>query len=63
MENISWNDHAQNVLLHTVKEERNIIHIIKLYSSHIVKELPSETRSSRKYAGMDRSDGKTRKKT
>jgi hypothetical protein len=63
MENISWNGHAQNVLLHRVKEERDIIHTIKLDSSHIVKKLPSETHCSSKYTGKVRSDGKARKKT
>jgi hypothetical protein len=64
MENISWNDNVQNPeVLHRVKEERNILHTIKLDSSHIVKKLPSEPRYSRKDTGMDRSDGKTRKKT
>jgi len=32
-------------------------------ASHTVKELPSETRYSRKDRGRNRSEGKTRKKT
>jgi len=34
----------------------------KLRQSHVVKELPSKTRYSRKYRRKDGSDGKTRKK-
>jgi hypothetical protein len=30
LENISWNDRVRNKeLLHTVKEERNVLHVIK----------------------------------
>jgi hypothetical protein len=29
MEKISWTDHVKNEVLHTVKEERNILHTIK----------------------------------
>jgi hypothetical protein len=47
----------------TALRKREDIKSVKIDSSHIVKELPSETRYSRKEIGKDRSDGKTRKKT
>jgi hypothetical protein len=51
MGNISWNGHGQNVLIHGVKEKRNITPTIKLDLSHVAKKLPPETQCSSKYKG------------
>jgi hypothetical protein len=65
MEKISWTDHVRNEeVLHTVKEERNILHKIKRrkanWSGHILhRNCLLKCITDRRH---DTSDGNTRKK-
>ena len=36
MEKISWTDRVRNEVLHRVKEERNIIHTVKVRKSNYI---------------------------
>ena len=66
---ISWTDRVRNEeVLHTVKEERNILRTVKKKKKRLnvlvtfCVELPSKTCYRRKNIRKDRSYGKTKKK-
>ena len=66
MENISWANRVSNEVLHTVKEERNIVHTIQrredTMTGYILRRncLLKEN-TSLKEEWKDRSDGKAKK--
>jgi hypothetical protein len=68
MEKISWTDHMRNEeVLHTVNEQRNILHEIRKrkanWIGHNVYKLLSTIGYRRKDKGRNGSDKKMRKKT
>ena len=64
---ISWTNRVQNGVLCRIKEEGNILRVIKEARlaglSHLAEELTSRTRYCRKERREDSSDRKRRKKT
>ena len=68
METISWTDRESNEeMLHSVKEERNIVHTVKgrknNWIGHIVRRnCLIKQGTEGKIQNKDRSDGKTSKK-
>ena len=66
MENVSWTDRAKNEVWHRVKQERNIIHRIKISKTNWIGRIfCSSCLLKRGVEGKvdRRTDGKTRKKT
>jgi len=67
MEKVGWTDRVRDeVVLHRVKEDRNILHSEKKEGemdwSHLVWELPSKGGYGMRDRGKAKSDGNTRMK-
>jgi hypothetical protein len=67
MEKVSWIEHVRNVMLHRVKEERNILHKIKIRKANWIGDVFLRNCLLKhviegKVEGKDSSEGKTRKK-
>jgi heme exporter protein D len=62
---ISWNDRVRNeVVLHTVKEERSILHTVKRRKADWIGQILRRDCLLKHVSDMkDRRDGKTRNKT